>query len=113
MWKMPNVCQFCIDQLGQISNLNPGLRLGLAIRHYVPTWLEIATKQLIQRSICDLDGEAIKFIPYEAYQIIAKMHEKLITTRMILALQPPPVEHIDSCLNGTHQNKCTRAWSLT
>lgn len=110
VWGMPNVRQFCIAELERLRGLHPGMRLALAIRHTVPRWVEISVNALAQKSICDLDENVNRLLPFEAYRVITNMHQKINECRLILMFQYPPAIHGGTCRVNRNQEACGEVW---
>lgn len=75
----------------------PAQLLHLARTCFIPEWVPVAIKQLLQRQLVVFSADDLNWLGADILLILIKHHSAISDHRARIAFKPCPVQHFDSC----------------
>ncbi|KAJ6526581.1 hypothetical protein DFH09DRAFT_1328426 [Mycena vulgaris] len=108
----PTVTEVAIRWLSVHADLDPFLRLQLAIEYHLSDWVGPAFSAIVHTPLTSLTAEQITMIGFSPYIILAETQAKITKHRTLCSLTIPPVTHSNTfCSGETTQASCAKAWA--
>ncbi|KAK6966452.1 hypothetical protein R3P38DRAFT_2590845 [Favolaschia claudopus] len=97
LYDAPPILNIANHHLSAARDLDPAIRLHLAMHYHLDEWVDAGFRGLLQIPLADLTQAQITNIGFSAYIILAEVKAKITEHRTLCALACPPVIHNDGC----------------
>ncbi|KAJ7152003.1 hypothetical protein C8R46DRAFT_1121725, partial [Mycena filopes] len=102
------VTNLATEWLSRHRDLDPALRLHLAMTYSIKQWVKPAVEVLIRTRLADLSPAQINQIGFSPYIILTEAQAKIAEHRVLCSLTVPDVVHTGYC---TDKEACGMSWA--